>query len=161
LGIFLNDFPPTVNIDSFFLNNTAFGGIYSNIPQSFNFAGAGQLEQIQLPNFMPSFDIGVNPSSLQIFRPGEYEINYMIRIAPVSAAGQTVSAGVLQNGGFIDSTMQLAQLSTTDTTILQGSVIEFLGGQVELAFLSTDTAEFELSQLTNATLTVERLSPLP
>ena len=89
---------------------------------------------------MPSFDVGTNPNELQIFIPGEYEINYMIRIAPVETPDQTISAGVRQNGSFIDSTLQYSTLSTTDVTVLQGSVIEFLSGTVDLAFLSTDTA---------------------
>lgn len=108
---------------------------------------------------MPSFDVGTNPNELQIFIPGEYEINYMIRIAPVETPDQTISAGVRQNGSFIDSTLQYSTLSTTDVTVLQGSVIEFLSGTVDLAFLSTDTAALNLTPLTNATLTVERVSP--
>ena len=85
----------------------------------------------------------------------------MIRIAPVEMPSQTISAGVRQNGNFIDSTLQYNILSTTENTILQGSVIEFLSGQVDLAFLSTGDAAFSLSSLTNATLTVKRYSPFP
>lgn len=85
----------------------------------------------------------------------------MIRIAPVETSGQTISAGVRQNGNFIDSTIQFSPLSTTDNTILQGSIIEFLDGQIDLAFNSTGAAAFDLASLTNATLTVERISPLP
>ena len=141
--------------------DTAFGGLYSNIVQSFDFTVSDQTEQVQLNNFMPSFDVGTNTNQLQIYIPGEYEINYMIRIAPVDVdvADQTISAGVRQNGIFIDSTLQYSTLSTTESTILQGSVIEFLSGQVDLAFLSTDAATFNLSPLTNATLTVKRISP--
>ena len=127
--------------------------------QTFVFTTSGQIEQVQLNNFMPSFDVGTNPNELQIFIPGEYEINYMIRIAPVETPDQTISAGVRQNGSFIDSTLQYSTLSTTDVTVLQGSVIEFLSGTVDLAFLSTDTAALNLTPLTNATLTVERVSP--
>ena len=85
----------------------------------------------------------------------------MIRIAPVETPGQTISAGVRQDGSFIDSTLQYSPLSTTENTILQGSIIEFLSGQVDLAFLSTGAATFDLTQLTNATLMIERISPLP
>ena len=85
----------------------------------------------------------------------------MIRIAPVELPGQTISAGVRQDGSFIDSTLQYSVLSTTEITILQGSVIEFLSGQVDLAFLSTGSAAFSLSLLTNATLTVKRYAPFP
>ncbi|WP_243270209.1 hypothetical protein [Hungatella hominis] len=137
----------------------AFGGLYSNIDQTFVFTTSGQIEQVQLNNFMPSFDVGTNPNELQIFIPGEYEINYMIRIAPVETPDQTISAGVRQNGSFIDSTLQYSTLSTTDNTILQGSVIEFLSGTVDLSFSSTGSASFNLTPLTNATLTVERVSP--
>ncbi len=161
MDIFLTDNPATVNINDFKQADTAFGGLYSNIAQSFNFAASGQVEPLQLNNFMPSFNVGQSPNDLQIFIPGEYEINYMIRIAPVATSGQTISAGVRQNGSFIDSTLQYSPLSTTENTILQGSVIEFLSGQVDLAFQSTGAATFDLSMLTNATLTVERLTPSP
>ena len=137
----------------------AFGGLYSNAAQTFVFTASGQTEQVQLNNFMPSFDVGTNPNELQIFISGEYEINYMLRIAPVETPNQTISAGVRQNGNFIDSTLQYSTLSTTDNTILQGSVIEFLSGTVDLSFLSTGTASLNLASLTNATLTVERVSP--
>lgn len=160
LNISLFDNPATVEIDGKTLE-TAFGGLYSNVEQSFDFSASGQVEQIQLNNFMPSFNVGTNPNELQIFIPGEYEINYMIRIAPVETANQTISAGVRQNGSFIDSTLQHSTLSTTHSTILQGSVIEFLSGQVDLAFSSTGIATLNLTPLTNATLTVERISPLP
>lgn len=160
LNIFLNDNPATVHIEGNKMDG-AFGGIYSNQVQSFNFSVSGQAEQVQLNNFMPSFNVGQGPNDLQIYLPGEYEIHYMIRIAPVAAPGQTISAGVRQNGSFIDSSLQFSPLSTTETTILQGSIIEFLSGQVDLAFLSTGAATFDLTSLTNATLTVERLSPLP
>lgn len=161
LDIFLSDGPPTVQISDDKAIETAFGGLYSNTVQFFDFTAGGQAGQIPLGNFMPAFNIGQNQNELQVFIPGEYEISYMIRIAPVAVPGQTISAGVRQNGGFIDSTMQFSPLSTTDNTILQGTVIEFLSGQVDLAFLSTGTAAFDLAALTNATLTVERLSPLP
>ena len=36
-----------------------------------------------------------------------------------------------------------------------------VSGQIDLAFLSTGAATFELGMLTNATLTVERLTPFP
>ncbi len=160
LDIFLTDNPATVDINGR-INENAFGGLYSNTIQSFNFSTDGQAEQIQLNNFMPSFNVGTTSNELQIFIPGEYEINYMIRIAPTDTPDQTISAGVRQNGSFIDSTLQYSTLSSTGTTILQGSVIEFLNGQVDLAFLSTGAATFDLTTLTNATLTIERLSPLP
>ncbi|MCI9415367.1 MAG: collagen-like protein, partial [Clostridiales bacterium] len=160
LNITLFDNPATVEIDAK-ATETAFGGIYSNTAQSFVFTVSDQIEQVQLNNTMPSFNVGTNPNELQIFIPGEYEINYMIRIAPVETPDQTISAGVRQNGSFIDSTLQHSTLSTTENTILQGSVIEFLSGQVDLAFLSTGAATFDLAPLTNATITVERLSPLP
>jgi len=156
----LFDNPATVEIDGR-TTQTVFGGLYSNIVQSFDFSASGQVEQIQLNNFMPSFDVGTNPNSLQVFIPGEYEINYMIRIAPVETPDQTISAGVRQDGNFIDSTLQYSTLSTTETTILQDSVIEFLSGQVDLAFLSTGAAAFDLTTLTNATLTIKRISPFP
>lgn len=161
LDIFLTDNPATVNINDINASDTAFGGLYSNTAQSFNLSAGGQVEQLQQSNSMPSFNIGQSQNELQIFLPGEYEINYMIRIAPVAVPGQTISAGVRQNGSFIESTMQFSPLSTTEYTILQGSVIEFLSGQLDLAFLSTGAAEFELGMLTNATLTVERLTPFP
>lgn len=141
------------------MTETAFGGLYSNTVQSFTFTDGNQSEQVQFNNYMPSFNVGENANELQVFIPGEYEINYMIRIAPVEMPGQTISAGVRQNGSFIDSTLQYSVLSTTENTILQGSVIEFLSGQVDLAFLSTGAAAFSLSSLTNATLTVKRYSP--
>lgn len=119
------------------MTETAFGGLYSNTVQSFTFTDGNQSEQVQFNNYMPSFNVGENANELQVFIPGEYEINYMIRIAPVEMPGQTISAGVRQNGSFIDSTLQYSVLSTTENTILQGSVIEFLSGQVDLAFLST------------------------
>ena len=110
---------------------------------------------------MPSFNVGTNQNELQVYIPGEYEINFMIRIAPVEVPDQTVSAGVRQDGNFIDSTLQYSILSTTENTILQGSVIEFLSGQVDLAFYSTGVAAFDLTLRTNATLTIERISPQP
>ena len=161
LDIFLTDNPATVNINDINKADTAFGGLYSNVPQSFNLSGGGQVEQLQQNHNMPSFNIGQGQNELHIFLPGEYEINFMIRIAPVAAPGQTISAGVRQNGSFIDSTMQFSPLSTTDYTILQGSVIEFISGQLDLAFQSTGAATFDLGMLTNATLTVERLTPFP
>ena len=161
LNINLFDSPATVEIDGGRATQNAFGGLYSNTAQSFVFSASGQVEQVQLNNFMPSFDVGTNPNSLQIFLPGEYEIDYMIRIAPVDTPDQTISAGVRQDGNFIDSTLQYSTLSTTENTILQGSVIEFLSGQVDLAFLSTGAATFDLASLTNATLTVKRISPFP
>ena len=161
LDIFLTDNPATVEIIDNKAIESSYGGLYSNMEQSFDFSASGQIEQVQLNNYMPSFNVGANPSALQVYIPGEYEINYMIRIAPVESPGQTISAGVRQDGNFIDSTLQYSPLSTTDTTILQGSVIEFLYGQIDLAFLSTGAASFDLAQLTNATLTIERISPLP
>ena len=161
LDIFLSDNPATVNINDVKVADAAFGGLYSNIAQSFNLSAIGQVEQLQQNNNMPSFNIGQSQNELQIFLPGEYEINFMIRIAPVATPGQTISAGVRQNGSFIESTMQFSTLSTTNYTVLQGSVIEFLSGQIDLAFLSTGAATFELGMLTNATLTVERLTPFP
>ena len=161
MDIFLTDNPATVNINDFKVNEAVFGGLYSNIVQSFNLSASGQVEQLQQNNAMPSFKIDQNQNELQIYIPGEYEINYMIRIAPVAALGQTISAGVRQNGSFIESTMQFSPLSTTEYTILQGSVIEFLSGQIDLAFQSTGAATFNLGMLTNATLSVERLTPFP
>ena len=161
LDIFLSDNPATVNINDVKVADAAFGGLYSNIAQSFNLSDIGQVEQLQQNNNMPSFNIGQSQNELQIFLPGEYEINFMIRIAPVATPGQTISSGVRQNGSFIESTMQFSTLSTTNYTVLQGSVIEFLSGQIDLAFLSTGAATFELGMLTNATLTVERLTPFP
>lgn len=158
LNINLFDNPATVEIDGK-TTETAFGGMYSNTAQSFSFTAAGQIEQIQFNNFMPSFNIGTGPNELQIFIPGEYVIHFMFRIAPVETPGLSVSAGVRQNGSFIDSTLQSSPLSTTENTIIQGSVIEFLSGQVDLAFLSTGAAAFDLAALTNATLAVERISP--
>ena len=160
LNIFLHDNPATVEIDGK-ATESAFAGLYSNTVQSFNFTANGQIEQVQLSNFMPSFNVGINQNEMQVYIPGEYEINYMIRIAPVETPDQTISAGVRQNGSVIDSTLQFSTLSTTETTILQGSVIEFLSGQVDLAFYSTGAAVFDLTTLTNATLTIERISPLP
>ena len=115
------------------------------------------MEQVQFNNYMPSFNVGAGQNEIQIYMPGEYEINYMIRIDPAETAGQTISAGVRQNGRFIDSTLQYTTISADDITILQGSVIEFLDGQIDLAFYSTGAAGFDLTSLTNATLTVERL----
>lgn len=161
LNIFLTDNPATVDIINDKAIEAAFGGLYSNMVQSFDFTAIGQTEQIQLNNFMPSFNVGSAPNALQIYIPGEYEIDYMIRIAPVETPNQTISAGVRQDGNFIDSTLQYSPLSTTESTILQGSIIEFLSGQVDLAFLSTGAATFDLTQLTNASLTVKRISPLP
>lgn len=158
LMINLFDNPATVEIDGK-ARETAFGGLYSNTVQSFDFTVSDQIEQVPLNNFMPSFDVGTNTNGLQIYIPGEYEINYVIRIAPVEMPDQTISAGVRQNDIFIDSTLQYSPLSTTESTILQGSVIEFLSGQVDLAFLSTGASSFNLSPLTNATLTVKRISP--
>lgn len=161
LDIFLTDNPATVNINDFLKADTAFGGLYSNAAQSFDLSASGQVEQLQQNNTMPSFNIGQSQNELQIYLPGEYEINYMIRIAPVATPGQTISAGVRQDGNFIDSTMQFSPLSTTEYTILQGSVIEFLSGQIDLAFQSTSAATFDLGLRTNATLTVKRLTPFP
>ncbi len=161
LDIFLTDNPATVNINDFVKADTAFGGLYSNMAQSFTLSASGQVEQVQQNNTMPAFNIGQGQNELQIYLPGEYEIHYMIRIAPAAAPGQTISAGVRQDSRFLDSTMQFSPLSTTDYTILQGSVIEYLSGQVDLAFQSTGAAAFELGSLTNATLSVERLTPFP
>ena len=160
LNIFLHDYPATVEIDGKAVE-TAFGGLYSNMVQSFDFSVSDQVEQVQFNNYMPSFNVGAGQNEIQIYMPGEYEINYMIRIDPAETAGQTISAGVRQNGRFIDSTLQYTTISADDITILQGSVIEFLDGQIDLAFYSTGAAGFDLTSLTNATLTVERLSPLP
>ena len=156
--MFLSDYPATVEIAGREME-AAFGGLYSNTVQSFDFSASDQVEQVQLSNYMPFFNVGANQNEMQIYIPGEYEINYMIRIAPVEGTDQTISAGVRQNGTFIDSTLQYSTLSTTDTTILQGSVIEFLSGQVDLAFYSTSAAVFDLASFTNATLTVKRISP--
>ena len=160
LNINLLDNPATVEIDGKGREN-AFGGLYSNLVTSYTFTASGQIEQVQFNNFMPSFDVGSNTNGLQIYIPGEYEISYMIRIAPVASPDQTISAGVRQNDTFIDSTLQYSPLSTTENTILQGSVIEYLSGQVDLTFLSTAAATFNLTLNTNATLTVKRISPFP
>lgn len=143
------------------ITKNVFGGLYSNTIQTFNFSTDGQVKQIQFNNAMPPFNVGTISNELQIFIPGEYEINYMIRIAPTDTPDQTISAGVRQNGRFIESTLQYSTLPTTETTILQGSFIEFLNGQVNLAFLFTGAATFDLTTLTNVTLTIERISPLP
>ncbi|MEY8298213.1 hypothetical protein AAK943_14675 [Emergencia timonensis] len=160
LNIFLSDNPATVEIDGKTMES-AFGGLFSNTVQSFDFTASDQIDQIQFNNYMPSFNVGTNQNELQVYIPGEYEINFMIRIAPVEVPAQTVSAGVRQDGNFIDSTLQYSILSTTENTILQGSVIEFLSGQVDLAFYSTGVAAFDLALRTNATLTIERISPQP
>ena len=129
--------------------------------QAFEFSFTDQNEQVRFNGYMPAFNIGANQNELQIYIPGEYEINYMIRIAAAELPDQAISAGVRQDGNFIDSTLQYSILSTTENTILQGSVIEFLGGQVDLAFLAAGAAAFDLAPLTNAVLTVKRISPLP
>ena len=56
--------------------------------------------------------------------------------------------------------MQFSTLSTTNYTVLQGSVIEFLSGQIGFGVsVHREQRTFELGMLTNATLTVERLTP--
>lgn len=159
LNIFLYDNPATVEINGKAME-TAFGGLYSDTVQTFDFTVSNQVEQIQFNYFMPSFNVGANQNELQIYIPGEYEINYMIRIDPVEIPDRTISTGVRQDGSFIDSTLQYGTLSTSGNTILQGSVIEFLSGQVDLAFRSTGAAAFELASLTNATLSIKRITPL-
>lgn len=63
LNIFLSDYPATVEIDGR-QTETAFGGLYSNTVQSFDFNNSGEIEQIQLQNFMPSFNVGINQNEM-------------------------------------------------------------------------------------------------
>jgi hypothetical protein len=136
----------------------AYGGLFSVIPQLFTFSSTGEVDQVTLNDFMPSFDVGLNPSSIQIFISSDYEINFMVRIDPVATV-TSISVGVRINGGsnFITSTLQTGPLSLTEVTLFQGSVIATLnsGDILDLAIQSTEAATFELAPNTNATLSVE------
>jgi hypothetical protein len=164
LDIFTDNFPnSTVRIETpppKIL--TAYGGLFSVIPQLFTFSSTGEVEQVTFNDFMPSFDVGLNPSSIQIFISSDYEINFMVRIDQVATV-TSISVGVRINGGsnFITSTLQTGPLSLTEVTLFQGSVIATLnsGDILDLAIQSTEAATFELAPNTNATLSVESFRP--
>jgi hypothetical protein len=113
---------------------------------------------------MPSSNVVLGGNTIQITIPGFYEINFMIRLAPVAAA-TTLNAGVRLNDGstFITSTLQTGSLSLTDDTIFQGSVIVALGAGsiIDLALQSTGAATVSLSAGTNASLSAKLLDSVP
>lgn len=90
----MNDSPATVNIESKPLFNTAtYGGLYSIEPQTFEFTTSVKITQIMLANTIPSLNVGYDTNFIQIFRPGDYEINFMICIFP-NSNNYLISAGV-------------------------------------------------------------------
>ncbi|MDR2022232.1 MAG: hypothetical protein LBQ71_03040 [Hungatella sp.] len=158
--------PSTVTIDDRpIFDIIAYGGLYSDQSQTFAFTTSGETAQIMLPNQMPSFDVGYGLNTIQIFRPGDYEINFMIRIFP-NSGNYFISGGVRINSStFIPSTFQTDWETIANTGIIQGSVIATLNGgdTLDLALQATDDVPMTivLAQNTNATLTVKRLSPFP
>lgn len=159
IEIFVSDPPTTVTFENHMpLYDSAYGGIFSNTSQSFSFTGSGEETNIAFANQMQLNNVTKEGDSLRPFIYGDYEVNYMVRIAPATVSGQ-IAVGVRNNGVFVPQSFQSGVLSTEVDTIFQGSFIsEIFNANMDLAFSSIDVVDFNLSDETNATLTIERLN---
>ncbi|HML34806.1 hypothetical protein, partial [Sporomusa sphaeroides] len=161
-GIDIAVFEPPTTVQFKLLPN-AYGGLYSTESQGFNFTAPGEIQQVELPVQMPFFDVSLSVNTIQVFQFGDYEINFMVRVAS-TATITTISAGVrINGGGFILSTLQTGVLSTDQDTIFSGSIIMHLnGGEIlDLALESTAVSDINLSEDANASLSVKRISNNP
>jgi hypothetical protein len=162
LQVDISDSPATVKITFDPTAITAYGGLYSDLPQNFVFAGAGEVAQIALGDTMPSFNTVLGSNAVQIVFTGDYEVNFMIRIRALSAA--SVFAGVrVGSTSFIPSTYQTSPLSLTEVTAFQGSIITALnsGDSLNLALVAAGPSSIDLAANVNASLSVKRLMLTP
>lgn len=150
--IIINERPP------FFIYS--FGGLFSTNSQVFSFVNVGDVFQVELENSMPNFNTSYPNNGIQVMDFGQYEINFMIRMAPGNGTA-LISGGARLNGTFIDSTRQFTILPTDALSIIQGSVIVDLGGgdTIDLALESTvsGVGTIELFLGTSASLTVQKI----
>ena len=107
---------------------------------------------------MPSSNVVLGGSAIQISISGDYELNFTVRVASV-AVPTTVNVGVRLNGGttFFTSAEQNTILSLTDETPIHGSVIVAVGAGaiIDLAIQATAASTVSLTGATNATLSAK------
>ena len=155
--------PATVKITFDPATISAYGGLFSDAPQTFVFTSVGEVAEVALGNTMPSFNVALGVNTIEVFLPGDYEINFMVRIGAVSTS-TSISAGV-QTGptSMIPATLQSDPLSLTEDTVFQGSIIASLnfGDVLNLVLVAAGPSTVNLSADVNASLTVKRLMLMP
>lgn len=136
----------------------AYGGKYSNTPQTINIS-IGSSTQIPLANNLPNLNTTYTPAnSITIAQAGTYEINYFSNVS--AALGTTVTQAVRINGTNVPSTVISRALSVGVGSIYSGSTIVTLaaGDVIDMAISALLAVGVTLGNGVNATLTVKKLN---
>lgn len=136
----------------------AYGGKYSNTPQTLNLV-IGSATQIPLANNMPNLNTTYTPTnSITVSQAGTYEINYFSNVS--AALGTTITQSIRVNGTNIPSTIISRALSVGVSSIYSGSTIVTLasGDIIDMAISALLAVGITLGSGVNATLSVKKLN---
>jgi len=136
----------------------AYGGKYSNTPQTINLTIGGQT-QIALPTSMPNLNTTYTPTnSITVGQAGTYEINYYSNVS--AALGTTVTLAVRANGTNIPSTIISRVLSVGVGSVYSGSTIVTLaaGDVIDMAISALLAVGITLGSGVNATLSIKKIN---
>lgn len=136
----------------------AYGGKYSNTPQTLNLV-IGSATQIPLANNMPNLNTTYTPTnSITVSQAGTYEINYFSNVS--AALGTTITQSIRVNGTNIPSTIISRDLSVGVSSIYSGSTIVTLasGDIIDMAISALLAVGITLGSGVNATLSVKKLN---
>ena len=108
---------------------------------------------------MPLLNVTVGTNALTVANAGTYEINYMLSGTGASGSTGDLTLSVRRNGTAIPSATITQSVTTNDGVEMTGSTIVDLtaGDVISLALEASSTATFDLSENTNATLSVKKL----
>ena len=146
--------PLTLHID--LDQNNAYGGLYLDCDTALHFDCPNKKVEIPLKSAMPFSNVLYDCNEIKIYKSGNYEINFMIRI---QCPGHNLLGGPTRNGHFINSGYEHTQ-ANNDFVFIQGSIIEELncGDVITLALVSTAHGTAHLAGGVNASVTVKKLS---
>ena len=136
----------------------AYGGKYSNTPQTLNLV-IGSATQIPLANNMPNLNTTYTPTnSITVSQAGTYEINYFSNVSV--AVGTTLTQAVRINGTNIPDTVTSRVLSVGVGSIYSGSVIVTLaaGDVIDMVLSALLAVGVTLGSGVNATLSLKKLN---
>ncbi len=135
----------------------AYGGIYSNTPQTLDLS-IGGTTVVPMPNAMPALNVTNAANALTVAQAGDYEIEFKLNAS--ASLGAAVTVAVRRNGTNIPSTVLTRTLAIGTETIYQGNTIVTLtaGDVIDLAISALLALSVTLGGGTNATLSVKKLN---
>ena len=154
INTFITNNPLTLHID--LEQEAAYGGLYLDCETAIHFDCPNKKVEIPLNSVMPFSHVLYDGNEIKIYKSGNYEINFMIRI---QCPGHNLLGGPTRNGHFIHSGHEHTQ-ANDDFVFIQGSIIEELncGDVITLALVSTAHGTTHLAGGVNASISVKKLS---